>query len=642
MIAPRTSRSFATKVVRSVTLIAGLAVITVSALLLAADHRVRRTEARETLRSQATMVALDSGAPLLFGDSRHASEVLAALRTSPDIAGATLFDLRGELFATYRRAEGELGDPATAASGLVQEGRWLRLSVPVEDRGERQGQLVLVSDLAPLRARLLRGAGFAALVACCAMVFTFLVARRVAAGLTVQIDELVRTATRVTETRDSTLRAARVSDDELGHLALQFNEMLGQIDQQKQELGAAQAEREELLASERAARAEAERASRMKDEFVATLSHELRTPLTPILGWVTILRQIAGKEAQVAQGLDVIERNARLQADLISDLLEMSRIISGKQRLDVQTVDLVEVAQAALATAQPAAVARDIRLVTRFDADAAFLRGDPSRLQQVIWNLVSNAIKFTGRGGAVEVSLRRADSEVEIVVADTGQGISPELLPYVFERFRQGDSSTTRKHGGLGLGLAIVRQLVELHGGSVRAESAGEGRGSVFTVSLPRLPALDTPLDGQGSVRPGTDAPGQAVDEPISLDGLDVLVVDDDDDSRDLLRRLLEHSGASARLVGSAQAALEVYRDAPPQLLISDIGMPEMDGYELIRRVREIDRERGRPTPAIALTAFARTEDRNRALLAGYQMHVAKPVAPAELLAAVATLAGRA
>jgi signal transduction histidine kinase len=518
----------------------------------------------------------------------------------------------------------------------------LRLSIPVEDRGERQGQLLLISDLAPLRARLLRGAVFAALVACGAMVFTFLVARRVAAGLTVQIDELVRTATRVKETRDSTLRAERISDDELGHLALQFNEMLGQIDQQRQELGAAQAEREELLASERAARAEAERASRMKDEFVATLSHELRTPLTPILGWVTILRQLAGKEPQVAQGLDVIERNARLQADLISDLLEMSRIISGKQRLEVRTVDLVEVVRAALATAQPAAEARGIRLVTQFEADAVLLRGDPSRLQQVIWNLVSNAIKFTGKGGSVDVSLRRAGSEIEIVVADTGQGIAADLLPHVFERFRQGDSSTTRKHGGLGLGLAIVRQLVELHGGSVRAESPGEGRGSIFTVSLPRLPAAEAPLDGEGSGRPETAAVRDAGEEPLSLAGLDLLIVDDDDDSRDLLRRLLEHRGASVRLAGSARAALEIYAAEPVQLLISDIGMPEMDGYDLIRKVREIDRERGRSTPAIALTAFARTEDRNRALLAGYQMHVAKPVAPAELLAAVASLSGRA
>jgi signal transduction histidine kinase/CheY-like chemotaxis protein len=641
----RPARSFASKVVLAVTLTAGLALAAVSTLLVAADHRDLRRSTQATLEAQAAMVALDSGAALVFGDREHAGEVLAALRTAPDLAAAALFDREGELFASYRRPSGaapdpRVTDPGAPASGSAEEGRWHRLSIPVVDRGERQGQLLMIADLAPIRARLLRTSAFAATISAVAMFLAFLTARRIAAGLTVQTDELVRTANRVGETRDSTLRAAKLSDDELGGLAVAFNDMLAEIDEQKRELQQAQAGREELLASERAARSEAERASRLKDEFVATLSHELRTPLAPILGWVAILRQVAGDPKQLEKGLEVIERNARLQTRLIEDLLEMSRILSGKQRLDVQPVELVPVIEAALATVRPAAEAREIRLQTVLDGDTGPVHGDPNRLQQVVWNLLSNAIKFTPKGGRVQISLARVNSHVEIVVADNGQGIEPELLPFVFDRFRQGDSSTTRQQGGLGLGLAIARQLVELHGGSVRAESAGRDRGAVFTVVLPLMP-LKVEAPDERREHPLTSRAGAAGDGLPTLGGVDVLVVDDDHDTRDLLQRVLALGGASVRLAGSAAEALHAHAGKPAEVLISDIGMPSMDGYELIRKVRELDRARSVLTPAIALTAFARTEDRTRALLAGYQMHIAKPVDPAELLAAVATLAGR-
>jgi PAS domain S-box-containing protein len=405
----------------------------------------------------------------------------------------------------------------------------------------------------------------------------------------------------------------------------------------------AEEERARLLESERAARSEAERASRMKDEFVATLSHELRTPLTAILGWAQMLRRrgVSTDHPQVMQGLEIIERNARVQTQLIEDLLDMSRIISGKVRLDVQRVDLPDVIDAAVATIEPAASAKEIRLQKVVDPRVGSVHGDPGRLQQVVWNLLSNAVKFTPKGGRVQVALQRINSHIEINVSDTGEGIKPEFLPHLFERFRQADASTTRRYGGLGLGLAIVKQLVELHGGDVRAHSAGEGRGATFTVQLPL--AIMRPIDENEerlhprALTPLTEQiPGVG---PTSLEGVRVLVVEDEPDARDLICRLLEHRDALVLCTSSADEALDAVEDFHPDVLVSDIGMPVKDGYELIRELRSRGAEHGGTTPAIALTAFARTEDRTRALLAGYQMHVAKPVEPAELVASVASMA---
>ncbi|HEV2844698.1 MAG TPA: ATP-binding protein, partial [Thermoanaerobaculia bacterium] len=400
--------------------------------------------------------------------------------------------------------------------------------------------------------------------------------------------------------------------------------------------------REQLLAAERAARAEAERAGQIKDEFLATLSHELRTPLNAILGWSHILGRGKADAGTVAKGLAAIERNASSQAKLIEDLLDMSRIITGQIRLDTQNVELHEVIAAAVETVRPAAEAKEIHIQPALDPKAAPVRGDPNRLQQVVWNLLSNAVKFTPRGGKIRVALERVNSHAEVTVTDTGQGIEPEFLPFVFDRFRQADGSTTRQHGGLGLGLAIVRQLVELHGGRVRVKSPGKDQGATFIVELP-LAAV--PLEEPQPLHPveslnGGDA-HRAICEALSLDRVTVLAVDDDPDALAIIRHVLEECDARVLTAGSAAEALELLDRERPDVLLSDIGMPGMDGYELMRRVRALGPGAGGNVPAAALTAFASSEDRTRAALAGYQTHLAKPVRPAELLATVASLAGR-
>jgi PAS domain S-box-containing protein len=401
------------------------------------------------------------------------------------------------------------------------------------------------------------------------------------------------------------------------------------------------AEKDKLLESERAARTEVERSSRMKDEFLATLSHELRTPLNAILGWSQILRNNP-KPEDIEEGIQVIERNARVQTQIIEDLLDMSRIISGKFRLDVQRTDLAEVVKAAVETVTPAADARGVRIQTVLDPIAGPVSGDPGRLQQVFWNLLTNAVKFTPRGGRVQVILERVNSHLEVSIIDTGEGIDVQFLPHVFDRFRQADATTTRRHGGLGLGLAIVKQLVEVHGGSVRVKSGGVGHGSTFTVDLP-LTALHPEPEDAVERRHSEDGASLLLDDSSrEIEGLKVLVVDDEADARNLVRRLLEDRKASVTTAASAKEALEILKTSRPDVLVSDIGMPNEDGYSLIRKVRNLPVSEGGNTPAIALTAYARAEDRMKAILAGFEMHIVKPVESAELIAMVASLAKRA
>ncbi len=401
--------------------------------------------------------------------------------------------------------------------------------------------------------------------------------------------------------------------------------------------------REMMLATERAAREEAERVIRMKDEFLATLSHELRTPLNAILGWSQILTRDPQDSDDARQGLQAIERNTRALARMIEDLLDMSRISTGKVRLDVHRLVLADVVSQAVQSVRPSAEVKGVRLITVIDPNAGPVAGDAGRLQQVVWNLLTNAIKFTPRGGRVQVVLERVNSHLELNVTDTGEGIEPEFLPHIFERFRQADASTTRHHRGLGLGLSIVKHLVELHGGSVRVKSPGKGKGSTFILALPLAPTTH-PLkidEVEARQHPRVAQGAPILDEPPNLAGVRVLVVDDDPDAREVIARILRDGKASVIKASSAAEALEIVRKSKPDLLISDIGMPGEDGYDLLRKVRALPADACGRVPAVALTAFARSEDRQRALLAGYQLHVSKPVEPSELLTVCASLVGR-
>jgi PAS domain S-box-containing protein len=399
-------------------------------------------------------------------------------------------------------------------------------------------------------------------------------------------------------------------------------------------------QRDTLLNDERYAREEAQRLNRMKDEFLATLSHELRTPLNAIMGWSQLLAAGGMTPDDLKEGVQVIERNARAQKQLIDDLLDISRIISGKLRLDVQRVQPITFIEAAIQTVLPSADAKQIRLDIMLDPRAGPVSGDPGRLQQVVWNLLSNAVKFTSRGGRIRITLESVNSHVELTVSDTGQGISPQFLQQLFARFSQADASTNRKHGGLGLGLAIVKQLVELHGGSVRAKSEGDGKGSTFTVKLPLLPLhVDQPFEER--VHPRSSAGTALRRDQANLAGLKILLVEDEPDARELVKRLLSESGAQVAVADSAAEGLRWLEANQADVIVSDIGMPEIDGYEFLRRARKLDGPGHSRAPAIALTAFARSEDRTRALRVGYIAHVAKPVEPSELLATVAVVAGR-
>ena len=404
-------------------------------------------------------------------------------------------------------------------------------------------------------------------------------------------------------------------------------------------LEASGAEREAMLERERGARMLAQRTARMKDEFLATLSHELRTPLNAILGWAQLLRTRGTAEAgEFHRGLEVIERNARAQVRLIDDLLDLSRIMSGRFRLDVQQVSLADIVRGVLDSMEPAAQAKGLRLENVLDPKSVIVSGDPARLQQVFWNLLSNAVKFTPKGGRVQVLLQRVNSHIEFSVSDTGIGISADFLPHVFDRFSQRDSSTHREYGGLGLGLAISKQLVDLHGGTIHAKSMGEGQGATFVVHLPLI-ILGKERDQAPRIHPAAGEMLDAVPVP-KLDGVRALIVDDEGDALELIRRVLESRGASVTTVGSGEEALRLLERSEPDVIISDIGMPGMDGYQFMRRMRAAE-PKDRRTPALALTAFARPDDRKHAILAGYQAHLAKPFDMAELAIVVAGLVGR-
>jgi signal transduction histidine kinase/ActR/RegA family two-component response regulator len=387
-----------------------------------------------------------------------------------------------------------------------------------------------------------------------------------------------------------------------------------------------------LLERESTARTEAEESNRLKDEFLATVSHELRTPLTAILGWSRMLEAGTISDPMAARAIETIRRNAQSQAQIIDDILDVSRVITGKLYLDLHPIDLAPVIEAAINVVRPTAEAKGIRIETEFDAQPTVITGDANRLQQIVWNLLSNAIKFTPSGGSVSLSVHEIGTQVEVRVTDTGQGINRDFLPFVFDRFRQADSTSTRQHGGLGLGLAIARHLVEIHGGTIMAESPGEGKGATFSVRLPRVGSDSSPRT-TASVE---HANSQSFEPNSRLEGIHVLLVEDDLDTLDLLSAALKHQRATVTAVSSAAEALASIRNSTPDIVVSDIAMPGVDGYQLMEKIQAMIFDDDRQIPVVAITAYAKDEDRQRALSSGFQSYLAKPVELSALVSAVA------
>ena len=602
------------KLLAIVAIISGIITIGIAVVVGLHTFTQERERRAELVRSQARVVAMNSSAPMAFGDRGMADDALGALRVVEGIEQATLRGLHGEVIASIDGPGSRDGaGPAAGADvpwpeGLHELPGGYALVLPVADEAGDHGWLQVVwRDTGgwTLATRIaLQSLGlFAA-----AMALAWLLARRLHPVLTAPVLELERAARRVRETGDYGVRATRTSDDELGRLTDDFNAMLVAIGASQQALQQAQRRAEE--------------ASRLKDEFVATVSHELRTPLSPIVAWLQLLRMPTGA-TQLPQALDVMERNARALTLIINDLLDMSRIVSGTMRLDMRDVDIDATIRAAVETVAPAAEGRQITLGFDLVSPSPRVRGDATRLQQVIWNLLSNAVKFTDPGGRIDVRTRIAEGQLRIEVVDSGIGIAPAFLPFVFDRFRQEDGSITRTHSGLGLGLSIARNLMELHGGSATAHSDGLGHGSRFVLTLPLATLPAAPAGEEFAPRADTGA---------ELAGLTVLVIEDEPDMRRLVEHILGAAGAMVTGVGDAPSALAAFADQTPDVIVSDIGLPGMDGYALLGRLRELAPA---GVPAVALTAYAGPEERGRAFAAGYDAHLAKPVEPQALVDSV-------
>ena len=606
-------QSVGAKVIWIVTLISGAVVLAVSLVSGVYGYQRMSQQMLESISAQASIVAMNSSAPLSFRDEEMAHEALSALQFAEGVQQAILLDDTGMVFSRFSVGDVAGPLPTLHPLGHVDAGDVQSLVIPVGDRAGVHGRLQVDFSDAALRGDMRLLGIQSLLLTGLAMLLAWLLARRLHPLLTAPIVELEMATQRVRATGNYSVRAARISNDELGRLTEEFNAMLERIEGSQKELLEAQLRAEE--------------SSRLKDEFVATLSHELRTPLSPIVAWIHMLR-LPKAQDQLPKGLDVMERNATALTRIIDDLLDMSRITSGTLRLDPQPVDIDAIIRSAAETLAPAAQARRVTVALALASPRRGMRGDPSRLQQVVWNLLSNAIKFSPDGGQVTIQTLQEGMHMDIVISDNGTGIDQAFLPYVFDRFRQQDGSITRSHGGLGLGRSIVRQLVELHGGSVRAASPGRGRGATFVVSLP--------LAGE-SLAAQPPAHALAPTRALGLQGVAVLVVEDEQDMRAIVCLALEGAGARVHAAASADEALQLYRRSRPDVIVSDIGLPDLDGYALLRQLRQIDP--GVVVPAIALTAYARPEEQRRAREAGFQVHMSKPFEPAELVAEVAQVA---
>ncbi|MDQ3488756.1 MAG: hybrid sensor histidine kinase/response regulator [Acidobacteriota bacterium] len=580
--------------------------VLVSAGHLYTDYANLKKDAAADLEAQAHLVLDSAYSSIKFDSEEDAQAILGTFKSVTNVRTACLWDVQFVLIAEYS-IRGAGGCPTKVpANGTFPEPNRIISTVSRSDEAGRWGTLMVRSSLSSVERRINEQTTVIGIVILLGLGVATLMSARLHRFISEPVIALSRTAAAVSTQGDYSLRAERKTDDELGVLADSFNRMLERIQSREAELSRAN---EELR-----------RANRLKDEFLATLSHELRTPLNAILGWTKLLRGKALPADSIDRALEKVERNALAQARLVEDLLEVSRITTGKLRLDVRPLDLVTVAGAAIDSIRPAADAREVKIELAFTAAALPTAGDPDRLQQVIWNLLSNAVKFTPEGGTVTLSIFRGELD-ELVVSDTGIGIDGEFLPNVFDSFRQADATATRSHGGLGLGLSIVRQLVQLHGGTVAAASAGRDQGATFTVRLPirthQREVLAIPRAEENRL-------------PL-LTPYTIVAVDDEEDTRELLQSVLENAGARVHAAASADEAVALCRTERPDAIVSDIGMPVRDGYSLMKDLRE-SLGPDAPRVAIALSAYAAPADRERSLAAGFHWHLAKPFHPADLV----------
>ena len=610
---------------------------TCAALLVASvgfltwDIVERRRAIEEDVRAEAKVLTDNMAASITFDQLEEMDATLDLLAIRPRVRLACVYKLDGAPFGEYQRK----GEAAVCPQNPPDENLgWNTFDVRevIAYQNEQNGVFYLSRDLADVHRQLAVGASTIIVLLVLAVGAALALARRMQRSISEPLLGLADVARRISTSRDYSLRAAPISRDEIGVVVRSFNDMLDHIADRTAELSKTNAELQhevderKRVERDRVAALERERdANRLKDEFLATLSHELRTPMNAVLGWARVLRSTDSDTATRERGLESIERNARAQARLIEDLLEVSRIITGKLRLQVRDIDLAAIVDTAVDIVRPAALAKRLRLDAQIAARPALTAGDPDRLQQVVWNLLSNAIKFTPADGMVTVRLRCQDGYI-LTVQDSGTGIEPRFLPHVFDAFRQADGSATREHGGLGLGLAIAKQLVEAHGGTIQAHSAGKDQGAAFEVFLPSV------IEAPRPARTAANAPvaEESVDASL-LRGVDVLVVDDDEDARMLLQMTLSRYGAAVTTAASAGEALAAIDRAVPDVVLSDIGMPHEDGYDLLRRLRARPAERGGTIPAVAVTAYASATDRLSTEAAGYQAHVAKPFEPGDI-----------
>jgi signal transduction histidine kinase/CheY-like chemotaxis protein len=616
------------------------AVMLASSGFLAWDVYQFRSEIENDVRVQTRLLAASVAAAVQFTDREAAAEDLGALQLRPRVEYACLYTAQNVLFVAYTRPA---AGPCPAAPPSVSHIGWdvFEIVGPVTHNTERVGTLYVRRELGDVEDRLRVGLAIVFLLVLVAVGGAFLVAARMQKSIASPLLKLAGTAGAISDSRDYSLRAESVSNDEIGVVVHAFNGMLDRIGERTVELSRAntelkrEVEERRRVEGERTAALERERqANRLKDEFLATLSHELRTPLNAVLGWTRVLRSSRVEPGTRDKALESIERNARAQARLIEDLLEVSRIVTGKLRLHVVEVDLADVVESAVEVVLPAAAAKRQRLSVDLRARPAFTAGDADRLQQIVWNLLSNAVKFTPPEGEIALRLEQRDG-YRLTVRDTGLGIDTRFLPHVFEPFRQADGTPSREHGGLGLGLAIAKQLVELHGGTITVRSEGLGTGATFEVHLPSVVTTSIPRIGRDPI--DAARPADVVD-PHLLRDVRVLVVDDEEDARTLLQTALRQYGAAVATASTAEAAMAEIDRQQPDVVLSDIGMPNEDGLSLLRRLRARPAARGGLIPAVAITAYASPADRSAAETAGFQAHVAKPIEPGEIARLVARL----